>query len=631
MKINKMTASFGKLQKDTLTLHDGLNVICAPNESGKSTWCAFIRAMLYGVDSSQRSKAGMLADKQRYAPWSGAPMEGSMELTSHGRELTLTRSTRLKSAPMREFSAYYTGTSLPVEGMDGENAGELLTGVTREVFRRSAFMGQGDMAVSASPDLEKRILSLVSAGEEECSFTEADSRLRAWHRKRRYNQRGLLPELEREMGETEKLLSELDSSAQQMTAMEERLDTLRVDCARLEGEVAEARREQRREAMAHYTQARSRAKETEEAREAALDRYEEKCSLLRAHPLAGAGGEEEAHTALTRLGELDKTAEVAPSPLLWIVLLVLTGVLAGLATVGKLLWAALPAAAALAAAVVVFLRYRGKKAVIASALAEKEEIFARYAIEDQAGLSRLLAEYRTLRREEREAEDLAHRACQRQEAVQRELKTAEEAALSDLDFAAGSSPAARLGRELAEKRREAEQLSARLSALQGRLSVMGDSMVLRSELGCLAQRHGEISEELAAIELAEEALRAADGEMQRRFSPALGRTAAGYMNRLTGGRYDTLLLNRDFSALAHAEADTVAHESGYLSTGTLDLLYLSLRLAVCELALPQGEGCPLILDDALVNLDEVRFERAMALLEEIAKTRQVILFTCRRD
>lgn len=60
MKINKLTASFGKLENETLSLHDGLNIIYAPNESGKSTWCAFIMAMLYGVDSSERARAGYL-------------------------------------------------------------------------------------------------------------------------------------------------------------------------------------------------------------------------------------------------------------------------------------------------------------------------------------------------------------------------------------------------------------------------------------------------------------------------------------------------------------------------------------------------------------------------------------------
>lgn len=57
MVIRNMTASFGKLQGDRLELQPGLNLIEAPNESGKSTWCAFLHAMLYGVDSTARERA----------------------------------------------------------------------------------------------------------------------------------------------------------------------------------------------------------------------------------------------------------------------------------------------------------------------------------------------------------------------------------------------------------------------------------------------------------------------------------------------------------------------------------------------------------------------------------------------
>ena len=91
MKIQKMRATFGTLENARLELGEGLNILEAPNESGKSTWCAFIRAMLYGIDSSERAKAGYLPDKLRYAPWSGAPMEGSMELTADNCNITITR------------------------------------------------------------------------------------------------------------------------------------------------------------------------------------------------------------------------------------------------------------------------------------------------------------------------------------------------------------------------------------------------------------------------------------------------------------------------------------------------------------------------------------------------------------
>ncbi len=66
-------------------------------------------------------------------------------------------------------------------------------------FRRSAFVEQGKVAVTHSAELEKRISAIVSSGDEDCSFTEADSRLRQWQRKRRFNRHGRLPELEDEL------------------------------------------------------------------------------------------------------------------------------------------------------------------------------------------------------------------------------------------------------------------------------------------------------------------------------------------------------------------------------------------------------------------------------------------------
>ena len=84
MKIYSMTATFGKLEHETLILQPGLNIIEAPNEWGKSTWCAFLMSMLYGIDTASRTKTGYLADKEHYAPWSGEPMSGSMDILCSG-------------------------------------------------------------------------------------------------------------------------------------------------------------------------------------------------------------------------------------------------------------------------------------------------------------------------------------------------------------------------------------------------------------------------------------------------------------------------------------------------------------------------------------------------------------------
>ena len=176
-----------------------------------------------------------------------------------------------------------------------------------------------------------------------------------------------------------------------------------------------------------------------------------------------------------------------------------------------------------------------------------------------------------------------------------------------------------------------EEISSRMAMIRGRLSAIGDPLVLASSLTCMQEEYETIQGEYDAITLALEALRDADREIQTRFSPELGRVAARYMSAVTGGRYEDVLINRDFSARTRTKGDAVARDAEYLSAGTLDLMYLAVRLAVCELALPEGEPCPLILDDALVNLDETRFKQAIELLKQISRKRQVILFTCRQQ
>ena len=207
MLIRRMTATFGKLREQTLELQEGLNILQAPNETGKSTWCAFLLAMLYGVNTKERDRAGVLADKNHYAPWSGGSMSGRLDCRTGEDALTLFRTTRRQTAPMGDFQALYTGTADPVPGLTGANCGEMLLGVSREVYARSAFIRQGGVAVTQDPGLERRIAALVTSGEEDTSYTEAVEALKKQLNRRRHNKTGQLPTLEAELQETEALLA----------------------------------------------------------------------------------------------------------------------------------------------------------------------------------------------------------------------------------------------------------------------------------------------------------------------------------------------------------------------------------------------------------------------------------------
>ena len=634
MKINKLTASFGKLQNETLRFHEGLNIIYATNESGKSTWCAFIRAMLYGVDSAERSRAGYLPDKLKYVPWSGAPMEGSMEVTADRCDITLTRTTRSKNAPMREFSATYTGSNVPVENMNGSNAGELLTGVTKDVFRRSAFIEQGSVGVKGSPELEKRIASIVSTGEEQTSYSEADERLRAWQRKRRWNRRGLLPDLEGRMDDAERLLREMDGDMERLERLEQELQTDRQSAQKMEQDVVAARKRQRREALSRLSQGRSELQASSDAHDRAMELVSQRRKELRESSFWGRSVEEaerEVGKDLARLRELGEPKLKNRLLLPALICFALAVACASIYSARELLPLIIAAGVFCAAALVLFLGYSRKRQLVQQAQDERRRILKKYKAVSAGEISRALEEFRSQYEALEEAEEQERQARGSYESATRQQSDLEESALADLDFNAGSSEAARLSRALTAKRSRVEQLSTEIATLRGRLSAIGDPLVLSSSLTCMHEEYETIQQEYEAINLALEALRDADREIQTRFSPELGRVAAKYMSAVTGGRYEDVFINRDFSARTRTKGDAVAREAEYLSAGTLDLMYLAVRLAVCELALPEGEPCPLILDDALVNLDETRFQQAIELLKQIARDRQVILFTCRQQ
>lgn len=226
LRIHRMSATFGKLSQRTLHLSDGLNIIQAPNETGKSTWCAFLLSMLYGINSRERDRVGFIADKNRYAPWSGAAMAGRLDCRVGGNELTLLRETKRQTAPLGDFKAVRAGTMDEYPGLTGQNCGETLLGVSREVYERSAFIRQAGLPVTQDAGLEKRIAALITTGEEDTSYSEAAAALNKQLNRRRHNKTGRLPALELELADTVRQLEALTGAETQLSDQHRELSRL---------------------------------------------------------------------------------------------------------------------------------------------------------------------------------------------------------------------------------------------------------------------------------------------------------------------------------------------------------------------------------------------------------------------
>ena len=234
MRIYSMTATFGKLEHATLTLKPGLNVVCAPNEWGKSTWCAFLLNMLYGIDTRARAGGTIIPDKERYAPWSGAPMSGRMELNWNGRDITIERTSNART-PMGIFRAYETQSGLDVPELTGSNCGQMLLGVERSVFSRAGFIRLTDLPVAQDEALRRRLNNLVTTGDESGTADRLGQTLKDLKNKCRSNKaNGLLPEAEARRDTIRQQLDSLQDLQQRTESLQTRQQELEEQIRQLE-------------------------------------------------------------------------------------------------------------------------------------------------------------------------------------------------------------------------------------------------------------------------------------------------------------------------------------------------------------------------------------------------------------
>ena len=264
-----MTATFGKLHTETLRLESGLNVLQMPNETGKSTWCAFLLAMLYGVDTSERASKDNFPAKTHYAPWSGSAMEGRIELEHEGRRITIERSSTAR-APLGVFRAFDTDSGQPIEDLTAQNCGQTLLGVPRQVFERSAFLRQDAAAISMDATLEQRLNALVTTGDETVSYQQAERTLRERRNRCRHNKTGLIPQTQAQLDSVNERLTRLDRLHESLAEarrdeqkLRASLSTRRMQLSALQAHQIEQRKAELREVGDDAQQRMDRAKALE--------------------------------------------------------------------------------------------------------------------------------------------------------------------------------------------------------------------------------------------------------------------------------------------------------------------------------------------------------------------------------
>jgi DNA repair exonuclease SbcCD ATPase subunit len=176
-------------------------------------------------------------------------------------------------------------------------------------------------------------------------------------------------------------------------------------------------------------------------------------------------------------------------------------------------------------------------------------------------------------------------------------------------------------KELEECRLMMEKLRWEISSLEENEEQLLKNKELYEEL---EKRHLEDSVEQEAIKLALETIKELASDIHDSFGQQLNKAVSEIIYEVTNDKYKDLKIDEKLNIKVGWNGAYVMFDK--LSAGTIDQIYLSLRLAVADLLIGKDQA-PLILDDSFALYDDLRLKAA---LSSLAKRNQIILFTCHK-
>lgn len=584
---------FGKFHDRTISFNDGINIIYGKNEAGKSTLHTFIRGMLFGIERG-RGRAAKNDLYTKYEPWENSgTYEGWLRLEKDGTIYRIERRFRKENKSLKVINET---KGLEEEATPAFISG-LLDGLTETMYNNTISIGQLKSATEDGmvTELKNYIANMNTTGNISLNITKATAFLR---NQKRSLEAGLIPEASREFTA---LLAEIRN---------------------VEAEISGPEYENQ---LASYQNMRTQVKGLIDNTQAQKKDLDEKLAngkkvlsdngfTDRASVDAMSASAEKLYSEYASLKtECNKKSRK--------ILSALTAVLgiAGLGAAAVLgyfnLTAYLPVCGAAAAAAVLFF-------IISLVIRQKDKEYHRIFGNTSAELGSLLARHlgdsavsedamNAFRARMGEFSKLCDMVSQSETEIKKFLED-----LSSLQTKqAGCS-------EMIEKQQRTQwELEKKLEHLS---NCKNKAKALKRTLA----ENDRIHDEIVAIDLAQETMADLSSSIRDSFGLYLNKEASQYITGITGGIYDSMSIDENLNVFLNTKTKLVPLEN--VSSGTMDQVYLALRLAAAKLLTSSGSGgFPLIFDDSFTQYDDERLKTALEWLAS-AYGGQIIIFTCHR-
>ena len=587
MKIKKLKINgFGKLKDKNIELEDSINIIYGENEAGKSTLLKYIISMFYGL--SKNKNGGTIPEIEKYEPWEVEDFSGKITYELDNKKtFEIYRDFKKKNPKIYNENLEDISKEFNIDKTKGNEFFYEQTGLEEEIFVSSIITKQAGVKLNEKEQntLIQKISNILGTGEDNTSYTTILNKLK----KKLNDEVGTSNTKERPINIVENKIKQLQLEKQEL----EKYHTYKFDIDERIIEKSESidKLNKELEILRNANIEKERLKEKEHRiniNKEMIDSFESDIDKLKLEK-----GKLKKEIGVRKISKTQIIVSIVLAIIVALIELLVPNIIAkicaGIALIVNL--------------IVLFIKNNTIRKIKQELIKKQKDLDNKIKILEQNKEKQLI-----------------------------ELSKIKEEYENDLNKIKSSNGISNLDNILEvidSKQRTINEQSLELHTLNidnnNVIHKLEKLVNVEEELESLKEESLELNKKRDNIKKTIEYLEIAYNKMKEQITPKFTKELSKAMEKISNGKYKNVRINTNGEIIVEQENGEYINAEN-LSIGTIDQLYLSLRLATIKEI--SKENMPIILDEAFAYYDDNRLENILKYLSSEYNNKQVVIFTC---
>lgn len=584
MEIKKLKINgFGKLKDKDIELKEGINIIYGKNEAGKSTLLKFITGMFYGV--SKNKNGGNIPEIDKVEPWDNEEFSGKINyVLDNKNEYEVYREFKKKNPKIFNSNLEDISKDFNIDKTKGNQFFYDQTGLDESTFITSVITKQGEVKLDdkSQNNIIQKISNILGTGEDTSSYSKIISKLK----KKLNDEVGTSNTKEKPINTVEKRINELSIEKEKLEAYQSEQFEIEEEIRKIKLDIVDNK--ERLETL-KTANIKLETIKSEEGKINVLKKLNEDTKLEI---------EQLKNESKEKINSLKTNKITLRDKIIISILIIISAIM--------------------------FIFLRNKYIAILPTL-----ISILYITFIAIKINRNKSE---LKEEKRKYKDKINDANSKAKAQVEEIKTIENdynQKLNEIYKQYNIKENENVIQEINSLQSKINEKTLKLHTTEidyNNINPKLEKLInIEEELESLLNDRKDLKQKSYEIKKAIETLEMAYNKMKEEITPKFTEKLSDTIKNVSNNKYNKVKINISGEIIVEDSNGNYINAEN-LSLGTIDQLYLALRLASIEEI--TEETMPIILDEAFAYYDNERLKNILEYMSKEYKNRQIIIFTC---